>query len=1045
MLKNYVQKNIRLHLTIEDKEFILEGVDETDNFITLKREIEILTEIPAIYQCLFYSDHIPLGFVWTGEVIQISEKLDRLAEGRPLGEFIDQSHNLIGGEAKRVYVLNLRAFIEEELDPVFIREMSESEVSEFHDTVVRRYWPFMNLVNLRLAFEGHWHKGMTSSGKQVSNRNIFSISVESIKKVRGFGFTIPEESGRKIVSKFNLPQNLVYFFDQFQLSKKYYSAVIKINEAVKYRRYLLANTQVSEPAIPKTVGILINDIEIFIRSDGTVIHETMDILTDAEDLFVGTIVEQKTRSVYTFSVVLPIKLDTILIGKMIESYGSVIERDYKNYSFEHFISFYYKKIDISSDDYEYTQAGAYVKIMGRQTLTVIVNNVKSRSEIVNIFNFIIRFFFIYHREYHLQVSHLREEGKIKSNLKVIDPKLFSQENLYDVKHTRLCQKDKQPYGYIVGSEQYEFFKGDPKNKDPLSNQLLFHNITHPDKISAYMCMNKKFPYPIFISSLIQKNGVCVPCCSSINKRKSPEFQRCIGQSDIEIRESNNLYYISRYNPEKIMKRRRLVYLPDLFHRSLNAGIKLKTFIAPGEDLFILSGMTNSAVGFEETVRELTSSSAETGNTGTSGSIFDHYLSKGIAIVIIRLSGELDEGGRATGRADYSIVNTYDNVSTINNIQSNLVIYILETRGKIYYPILHLTLNKDRKYSTSYLHDRDSKIGSIISGILGKTAKIDKGLNFTDYKQIRGDIPNICNSIFVGGVVLPINPRAFNVNFPIIDRFEWTNKLDDLLSLGLESKTDLIQEDRDGVEYFIGQELADGNLVFFKAEKLARSKGKRVNFLMKIDRENKNKSINSEFPVNIDPEIYNVLLLHVATYINISYLPSSVPHGLKEWNALLVKHYGEGQSTDFINDYVHVKNKEYGKLELFKKYKREIIKNLNEDATKSHPDKIESILESCLSPHISFIKVEQTKGASNIRKVCTGEAGEGTSSYTITNQCDKRGSLQIEKGLFNKYIRLIAWEINKNELKRKLIFDNILPKIVSFGHFSYQEGTKVVKL
>jgi hypothetical protein len=1058
MLKDYQLQDIKVHLVLEDRSITIKGLDETDTIYTLKRALENEGEIPIQYQCIFFrksGEIIGHYFESSGEPekIIIPGNLD-LSEGRPEGKLVDLTSSLIGSRLTKdtLEVINFRKYVEDELDLDWFLSLDERELQEFYDQFLIKYWPHLNIRALQMAQGRNW--AIPSSEHILSSsRNILSIPVSSIKKMKNFAWTLPAEGSKKIVTKFNRAQNLVYFFDQFKLTPKYYVIIIKINEAKKFKRFLIGNKLAELTSrIPKMNGILINDSEIYIRPDGIVIHEDKDILTLGP--FAGSIISQTIRSSYSFTTSLPIKLDYKIFGKLLGSYPSFIERDYKNFDFIYFVSFYYKKIDISGDEQsEYIQSGAYVKITGKTVLQVTINNIKTSNELTNIFNFLIRLFWTYIEEYRFEVSVLRDESRFKSNLKDVDWKLFSQENLYSIKHTRLCQREKQPYAFFLDSDQWDYFTKDPKNKSIVSNKLLFHNMTYPDRTSVYVCMNKHYKYPTFISSLIHKKDLCIPCCSSIDKKKSPEFQRCIGQSDIEVRESNNLYYISQFNPEKIMKRKRLSYLPELLHKFINPGMKLRTFIAPGEDLYIILGQENSPTSLVkllaeiiniDTINPLTSKPPESSqetfeNFSVSQEILiKHYLDRGINVVIIALSGELNERGDDTRMPSFHVINSFDTISMINNINNNKTIFLLQTRGRIYYPFLHIVLSKDRKYTLSLQHGPESNLSKKIVQILSKLVQIEEELPYTSYKQIQGKIPFICNQIFTGNVIIPIRPRPYNKEFEIIEEFEYENKLSDILALKPPLKTtfDLIYQDK-----FVGFEF-ESLLIFFRPEPLGKSQGTRKE--IHIDSksfDNSSQKLDQLLPIDTSSELYAIFILYLSKIINQPHLPSirNPPKNLREWNQFLLDSYRKagisGDSPEFLLDSGRVSRKEYEKLEILKVDKLE-LQSLIE--SKKDPS---TIIRDIMRPYINFIEFQQTTlSISNIRKVC----GEGSESYSVDRQCSG-DLLNLTRETFDKFCRLAGWELSHNELRRRLIFDNILPIIVSSGHFSYQKDTRVIKL
>ena len=1066
MLKDYQLQDIKVHLVLEDKSIILNGLDETDTIYTLRRALENEGEIPIQYQCIFFrksGEVLGHYFESSGRPEKISvnfeNPIDSLSEGRPEGKLVDRTATLIGSRITKdsLEVINFRKYVEDHLDLDWFLSLDERELQEFYDQFLIKYWPQLNILALQMAQGRNW---ATPSPEHIlsSSRNILSIPIKSIKKMKNFAWTLPAEGSKKIVTKFNRAQNLIYFFDQFKLTPKYYVIIIKINEAKKFKRFRIGNKLAELTSrVPKMNGILINDSEIYIRPDGTVIHEDKDILTLGP--FAGSIISQTVRSSYSFTTSLPIKLDYKIFGKLIGSYPSFIERDYKNFDFIYFISFYYKKIDISGDEQsEYTQSGAYVKISGKTVLQIVINNIKTPNELTNIFNFLIRLFWTYIEEYRLEVSALRDESRFKSNLKDIDWKLFSQENLYSIKHTRLCQREKQPYGFFLDSDQWDYFTKDPKNKSIAANKLLFHNMTYPDRTSVYVCMNKHYKYPTFISSLIHKKDLCIPCCSSIDKRKSPEFQRCIGQSDIEVRESNNLYYISQFNPEKIMKRKRLSYLPELLHKFINPGMKLRTFIAPGEDLYIILGQENSPTSLAKLLTEITDLESLNPLTskppGRSQEIFEnlsvsreilikYYLDRGTNVVIIALSGELNERGDDSRMPSFHVVNTFDTVSMINNINNNKTIFLLQTRDRIYYPFLHIILSKDRKYTLSLQHGPDSNLSRKIVQILSKLVQIEEELPYTSYKQIRGKIPFICNQIFTGNVIIPIRPRPYNNEFEIIEEFEHENRLSDILNLGpLKISFDLIYQDK-----FVGFELSSREpsnplLIFFRPEALGKSRGTRKE--IHIDGQSlhgNNQKLDQLLPIDTSSELYAIFILYLSKILNQPHLPTprNLPKTLREWNQFLLDSYQKsgisGESPEFLLDSGRVSRKEYEKLEILKVDKLEIRKLLK------NPDQISRKVREVMRPYINFIDSQQTTlSISNIRKVC----GEGSESYSVDRQCSG-DLLNLTRETFDKFCRLAGWELSYNELRRRLIFDNILPIIVSSGHFSYQKDTRVIKL
>lgn len=1004
MLKDYLQKDLKVYLVVEDKELVIESVDQSETIVDIKHLIELKTGIPQPYQCIYFEKlKVPLGYEY-GEPIKIENDL---IEGTPVGQLIDRGASSIGPQisGNRLCVINFREYLTEVLDMSWFYSLDEVEIGEFHSVFTSRYWPFLTKVGLQLIQKGIWTTPSLAP-VQTSVRNIFTIRIADIQKVHGFSWTYPVATSKKIISKFDRSQNLMYIFDQFKLTPKYYVAIIKINEAQKYKRYIVGN-KLAELVnrAPKNTGILINDGEVFIRQDGTIIHEDNDILSIVE----GKLLGQKTRTAYTFNVAIPFALSNKLMSKMITSYSSYIERDYKNINFEQFISFYYKKIDTTGDTLDYTQNGAYIKITGKTVLSVFVNKIKTEEEIENIFNFIIRFVYVYIKDYGLEITPSQHyDNQFKSNTKDIDWKLFSRENLFDSKHTRLCQKEKQPYGFFLDSSQYQFFKDNPKNAEMIENQVVMDNLTYPDKKSVYVCPSKRYKYPTFISSLINKKGICIPCCSSINKNKSPEFQKCIGSDKSEVRESNNLYYISQFNPEKIMKKKRLSYLPEIFHRLLNTGVKLKNFIAPGEEFYILLGKENSSGSLSLLIEELT------GIRHEEGSVYDFYLKRGINIFTINLTGELDENGNDTHNPKYSIINTYDTLSMINNLNANRTIFLVRTRDYINYPILHISLSKTRKYDLTILHEASSRISQTMTNLLSKGLKQSTDIKFENYKQIKGSLEYICTSIYVNNVVLPIKPRPFTKTHEIVPEFEHTNRFDDVMKLGLVINYDLIHGDK-----FIGVETGDGLYVFFEPVGINKSYGNRKEFHIDLD-SLKVDVTNEQLPVDVGPELYQVFVLTYSKLLNEVFLPHQRSN--EEWGKLLLKKYNGKSTPEFVLDYNNIVAGNFDKIEAFKDRKK-------------NPG-----VREIMSEHVNIIRVPSDKySTSNIRKTC-----DLVGPYSIHGQCSG-DKLNLTEKQYKLYCNVLEWELKNNPYMKGLVFSGNLPVVVDYGNFSHQEGTRVIHL
>jgi len=1027
MLKDYKKRNLSAILDIEDKNVTLENISESDSVQHLKMIIENELKIPAIYQCLYFeSDHVTIGYEYSDNLIHV--RPGNMEDGELTGDFIDKSQATIGDIMlkNKLHILNYRKYVEENVDIGELRSLSEMDIKGIYDIFVRRYWPFMGIVAFKMSINDTW-VSPTYSEEITSLRDIFANKVADIESLENFTYSLPTESNKRIVTQFDSPQNLNYFFDQFKLGDKYYVIVIKLNEASVYKRYVLGN-KFGENVLrePKNAGIFINDNDVYIAADGLVVHNSLEILNEVPELFVGKVASQKIVSTYNFSVIVPNYLDHGKFISLLMSYGSFVDRDLRNYNGENYISFYYKKIDTSGDDAGYGQFGSYVKITGHTNLSISANNIKCRAEIVNIYNFIIRALYLYCVEYGKADSKLGKES-LKSNVKIIDPKLFSQENMFNEKHTRLCQKNKQPYAFIEGSESYEFFKTDVKNTEMLENKLVYKNLTHPNSKSVYVCPNQDYPYPAFISSLFQKNGICVPCCSSVNKIKSREYQKCIDSNNVETRESNNVYYISRYNPEKIVKNKRLVYLPDILNNFFNVGRKKHNFISLGESIYLLSGIMDS----NNYIRALTETMNKIlANFEATDPILDQLFYMGYNVVIFKLTGELNKDGNDTGSAEVFVKNNYDNVSIYNNIKKYKTLYFVETRDSIYYPILHLSVSLEKKYKIVYDHPADSEISVKTCELLESIINSDNPIPFTSYTQVRSN-SDFCEKILVGDVVLSIKPMLFRKEIKIVDEPKAENVWSNVKKLNLPIGFDLISNDK-----FVGVELDDGQIVLFKPEALTKSTGKRSEFLLDIPslRANKETGWNNEFEVEIDPELYKIFQLYVANFINVSTYPTGYKETtMTEWDKVLLKNY-EKNDPNFLSDHVNLKNKNYSHVEIFKKVKQKVI-GADKDVTK-----IAEILDIALRGQLVFEKTKQTISNSNIRKIC-----DTTSQYSITGQCAKNGKLIMDPEKYKKFLRIVAWEIVENPIKRELLFSNTMSRIVKSGNFTSQVGTRLIKI
>ena len=1020
-------------------------IDSFDTIYVVKQKIETYCGIPAHYQCIYFEGtDEPIGHKYTKKKVFI-KNIGK--ENIGLGTFINEHHMLLG-KVDNIIVRNLSEYIYDQ------KLTTDINFEEYYDNYILPYWPFVTLTEFKDLFKGQMLQPKQYEIKD-SLRELRTITTKEIKnyakKIKKFNFNNPMLVKMRVNAIFNTRFNLPYLFDKLRVSKNIWQIIGKFDETRVYKKYFTKIKMSDNPdIIPADPGIYINDKDAVINMDGTVRYDVDTFLGPLKSIYPDIkLLYREEERMYMFKVSLSAPIDYLLFEKLALRYREIVDRDYKNYSSKNFMSFYFKKVSIHTDQVDELrqQAGSFIKIIGTNILEVQIHNIHTDNDISSVFNFFVRLFYLYEIEYAIKnIKKVDQDYKSKNNLKNIDPKLFNAPTVLPGKqklYSRICQRPKQPIAFFKDLDIFDNFVS--THKIPKHSILYYKNFTYPGKTTAYVCSNKKYPYVSFLNPINHPENLCMPCCGKIDKRNTPMYKKCAtGDPQIEKglrgEDITNLYYIRKYTAKKSLPPNKLSYLPDLLHDMLNDHCLIKqNSIAVGSKCYLLVGSQND-LSFRDTVTGILPLQGLRGISEEE--IVQEYQLRTRTLIIL-----LEEKNGKINTIDF-----FDRIS-INNFLIGLknIIIILKSVSEIvkYNIVTQIELPQKKNYIFTYIHDNHSYIIEQLKCIYNKiiTEESHGFINITDIynKKIKATQvlyikSNIVSNVIIDEVYFPITPSLPNGSLPIIrKKEEYHNEREAVLRLLKKlSKygdkfsnikiTGLLMNKQDEN---IGFELGT-KYIFFKPQKEVLDEHKifpRKKIYYDMGRE-----IPLDTKIDVDYEIYNVLFMHLAHYLNEAEKEPFKNLSAKEWETKLLEKYGSRSDNRFINDYILIRQKKHHMIEYLKETKNSIIEAKGDLST------VRSLIRNLLNKHIIINERPKIIGKSNIRNICNKKIAD----YTLVKQCSD-DKLLISQEHFDKFTELLTYEIIYNPMKRYQLLENKISAVVNLYSFSKQPNTEIVRI
>lgn len=929
------------------------------------------------------------------------------------------------------------------------KQMSETELYNTYN-ILHVAFPSISLDDLiKFTMIKESPKGtMPTKNKNIAIlRNLDTKDINKILR-----YDTPTVSEVRTTIRYSKAINIIKIFNKFELDDTWKYVIAKFDETnvfIKYRRNF-ENDRPANPIIPSSPSLVFNDHQAIILPDGKITYikhgfdeKIKKYITDDENdnIVVTKFVTRKYRT----KIMSNVSVNLQRVSSLISSYYPLIEPDYNYFISKYRFVFVYKAIDIIEKskygNIMFLQIGSYVRIMlGGSLFEVTFNNITNNSDANSIFNFIVRFIYM------AILFGKKHDSKSLVNisksqmLKDADPILFGTDTSSSFSfadYARIAQKNKQPLVFNHGSNVLKQFLKEHKWISQ-KNIMTMQNITYSDRKNTYVCDNKNYPYPSFLTKL-SSNGKCLPVCGSVDKSNTQFYKTCISGDFVPYDESSlsNLYYIRKYNNEHNLPEDRLSFLPGLLNNYLinreECKIVSQTLI-PGSSCYLLVGMGKYINKIIDKNVQKYGKIKGPEPSNEAAFIRDMYDSHNIFVLFIQERNESIVLQRNT-----------DTYSILNAIKNNLCLFILKTymKHEIYYSVIGKVINITKKvYRTECLHkenDLTTKMMKIVKMTdnrnirKGHVTLMDLITSNIRFKQVLTYGTRTIYNIYINNVLFPIIPSLPNNSIGTIpiESIERKNNINDVLEV---LKIPLFAKRLRIIAYL---QMATGSIFGFRFNS---------DYIITFDPSTnivKNRKIGIEFydtnitytnasilntKIDIEIELYNMFIMHISYYINESFVIDSKTHWKQEqWNKELQDSFGD--LHDIINNELNlIRTKKWSLMEYFKKYKM-LLRSAK--VTKE----VTAILYDLMDKHISFDQLDNFKlSGENSRTMFDNDSGTIEKLYN-----GKR--MRIPKYLYDQYIPFIADEYLYNEMKRYQIMENKFPELVNL--FDFKDTPKVI--
>jgi len=397
--------------------------------------------------------------------------------------------------------------------------------------------------------------------------------------------------------------------------------------------------------------------------------------------------------------------------------GAKLRRETRN---EVLFSEEFPESGIIQDPLGKTIKGIDVHIAGQWSPKLFISGSKSIKEMENVYNFMIRFLYVYKNlnkfksinDRWKNISDIikkkssgeREERDVKRvrKLQHVDPMLFDFEKKGKVEfYSRLCQSAQQPLP--LGDDELREVKND------YEEVLRYGNKTYPGQFVNYVCPDHVYQFPGFLPKEKHPKGFCLPCCykTSSQKTKSRKhkiFKECmrielgkeLTSEDDPAREESNRRYIKNWG--KPIQEGRLGLIPHklsaLFNKK-DCKISKLNMLERNSKCFLVFGINQDESSFITCIstalvggKNVISTTSQREKILTFMDQTIKYLQKNKRIFDILENGEvkrefgtldvfieyLETGGGGSGISDKYVLDLFSNFNIYRPEGINIVVF-----------------------------------------------------------------------------------------------------------------------------------------------------------------------------------------------------------------------------------------------------------------------------------------------------------------------------------------------------------------------------------
>lgn len=987
-------KENNLLLPGEKTEDVYIDPDDTVQFVRTK--IETVCKVPVIYQCLFHKGicitHSFDTIIVREDELQLEKKID-IGDSR----LVEKTTDFIGN-VKTLHLYSLSGWVANNINRLY--EMNNDDLDKLYNRFIKIYWPYCDNIKFKELVDG-----------RVQAPIIYEIinPIQELKRITtkeiNFKATTPVIIRQVYYSEYDSFLPLELIFDQLA-----HVCVAKFDENHIFAK-VKNESQIANFRSMKIYDscIIIPEHRVKIFRSGIIEYESEKIKHEVESLIEAKEIRRRSISKYTFNINTSFEINSF--GQFVNRWRPTFERDVFSYTPVNSLILNYGQKRTSVGDEGLVTIR--FDVSGLNTVSVSIDGITNEELVRYLYNIIVRMVFAFKQ---LRATNIKKEVN-KTNVMNIDPILYKYSHKDYKPYSRLCQKSKQPFAFL-DSDKKQLAALIKKHKLSDSNLLRQRNYTFPNEHTTYVCINKDYPYPTFMSPAYHVNRLCMVCCGKIDRSDTIVHKFCTGESEqyIETKQTQttNLYYVRKYRSSKFLAKTKLSYLPDNLNKLLNNQCKIKNnAIVTGSTCYFLYGLGIIEKDMNMIINEL----------ATLANVKDCFI-----VHLQEKNGTI------------KIIETIDRFSAIEALKKKDTLFILQNDAGMF-PVIKLHIPSPKQYELSFSHSPSSLISrefvEIFKLMLNDMPTkynfpsiqdlIDKEV---DFEQIIGK-KRIVYEVIIKGIRFPIVPslptekRNIVTHAPKLQPRREVLRLLDYLrkvfpSYNFKISTQLVNDDGQS----IGFRLENKFIVFFRPEKV---KGEYPEEIIHIDfsPERKIQPVLSR-----DFEQYNLFVLHFAWRLN------QLDSKLKRPTINELKH-AIGDMPFFARDLEYLSSRQYEKMEYFKTTKIKLLRILNNE------EQVFDYISSLMKQEVVIDEAadkEQQLTKINIRTVCNQPMDK-----TLTAVCNDEGRMRITQAKFDRFVRLLHFELMHNEMRRWLIIENKLSRIKNPFKFSEIKNFSIIRI